>query len=276
MRAMESDRARSRTLLRRAVGVSLLLHAAVLFIGYSPSGPSSRSGVTPEGSTAAAPAGLIATLVGPDAPPTKIQPPAKAPKRPKLPAPSDTGATPKWTQAERNEMDQFLKELAVEARPKTGYEMSQRALAQARQMGRQAQDDGEEEPAGTPTRNGQAIEPFSWERYFDAFVRKLNRSAAFVERPPAREGRATRKALVRISLNADGSLKGYRVLRAADRDAELEYIRSVVEQAAPFSAFPPDIRSATDSLSILLCVYPPGEGGGSGFARSFGDEDCRG
>jgi protein TonB len=146
-----------------------------------------------------------------------------------------------------------------------------------RQMGRRAQDDGEEEPAGTPTRNGQAIEPFSWERYFDAFVRKLNRSAAFVARAPgSREGRATRKALVRISLNADGSLKSYRVLRAADRDAELDYIRRVVEQAAPFSAFPPDIRSATDSLTILLCVFPPGEGAGSGFARSFGGEDCRG
>jgi protein TonB len=173
-------------------------------------------------------------------------------------------------------MDQFLNELAVEARPKTGYELAQRALAQARQMGR-AQDDGEEDPAGTPKRNGQAIEPFSWERYFDAFVRKLNRSAAFVERAPgSREARATRKALVRISLNADGSLKSYRVLRAADRDAELDYIRRVVEQASPFSAFPPDIRSATDSLTIFLCVFPPREGGGSGFARSFGGEDCRG
>lgn len=270
---MESDRVRSRTLLRRAVGVSLLLHAAVLFIGYSPSGPSSRSGVTPNGSSAAAPPSLVATLVGPAAPLSAVPPPP----RPKPSAPAETWAEQKWTQAERAEMDQFLNELAVEARPKTGKELAQRALAQARQMGRRAQDDGEEAPAGTPTRNGQAIEPFSWELYFDAFVRKLNRSAAFVERAPvSREGRATRKALVRIALNADGSLKSYRVLRAADRDAELDYIRRVVEQAAPFSAFPPDIRGATDTLSILLCVYPPGEGGGSGFARSFGDEDCQG
>lgn len=273
---MDSDRARSRTLLRRAVGVSLLLHAAVLFIGYSPSGPSSRSGVTPEGSSAAAPSSLIATLVGPASPPSKAQPAAKTPPRPRLNLPGDSEATPKWTQAERDEMNQFLDELAVEARPKTGYELAQRALAQARQMAR-APDDGEDEPAGRPPRSGQAIEPFSWERYFDAFVRKLNRSAAFVERAPvSREGRATRKALVRVALNADGSLKSYRVLRAADRDAELDYIRRVVEQASPFPAFPPDIRSATDTLTILLCVYPPREGGGGGFARSFGDEDCRG
>jgi hypothetical protein len=174
-------------------------------------------------------------------------------------------------------MDQFLNELALESRPKTGYELAQKALAQARQVERRAQDDGEAEPAGKPTSNGRTIEPFSWEMYFDAFVRKLNRSAAFVKREPgSRETRAIRKALVRISLNADGSLKSYRVLRAADRDAELDYIRRVVEQASPFSAFPPDIRDATDSLTILLCIFPPREGEGGGFARSFGEQDCKG
>lgn len=174
-------------------------------------------------------------------------------------------------------MDRFLNELAVESRPKTGHELSQKALAQAREVGRRPQDDGEEAPAGMPTSNGRSIEPFSWEMYFDAFVRKLNRSAAFVQREPgSRESRATGKALVRISLNADGSLKSYRVLRAADREMELDYVKRVVEQASPFSAFPPDIRSATDSLTILLCIFPPREGEGGGFARSFGDQDCKG
>jgi hypothetical protein len=109
--------------------------------------------------------------------------------------------------------------------------------------------------------------------YFDAFVRKLNRSAAFVKRDSSSRG--IRKALVRISLNSDGSLKSYRVLRAADQEAELDYIKRVVEQASPFSAFPPDIRSAADSLTILLCIFPSQGGQGSGFMRSFGDQDCK-
>lgn len=284
---MESDRVRSRTSLRWAVGVSLLLHAAVLFIGYSSSGPGSRSGVMLDGFSVTPPPGLTATLVGPvtpraddrEVPPARDQrntpAPAKAAERPKLSASSDGWAAQKWTPAERAEMDQFLDELAAEARPKSGGEVAQQALAQARQAGRGPQDGGAEDPAGTSASNGQTVEPFSWEMYFDAFVRKLNRGAAFVKRDPgARGSRGTRKALVRISLNADGSLKSYRVMRAADREAELDYIRRVVEQAAPFSAFPPDIRGATDTLNILLCVYPPHEGGG-GFARSFGDEDCR-
>jgi hypothetical protein len=121
--------------------------------------------------------------------------------------------------------------------------------------------------------NGKSVEPFSWEMYFDAFVRKLNRSAAFVKRDLPSRG--TRKALVRISLNADGSLKTYQVLRAADQEAELDYIKRVIDQASPFSAFPPDIRSATDSLTILMCIFPPRDGEGGGFARSFGGQDCR-
>jgi hypothetical protein len=117
------------------------------------------------------------------------------------------------------------------------------------------------------------VEPFSLEMYFDAFVRKLNRSAAFVKNEQRTRG--LRKALVRIALNADGSLKSYRVLRSGDQVAEIAYIKSVVDRAAPFSAFPPDIRKTTDSLSILMCIYPAHDGEGGGFSRSFGGQDCR-
>ena len=80
---------------------------------------------------------------------------------------------------------------------------------------------------------------------------------------------------MQISLNADGSLKSYRVLRAADQKAELDYVKRVIDQASPFSAFPPDIRSAADSLSVLMCIFPPHQGESGGFARSFGDQDCK-
>lgn len=80
---------------------------------------------------------------------------------------------------------------------------------------------------------------------------------------------------MQIALNADGSLKDYRVLRSADQQAEIAYVKRVLDRAAPFSAFPPDIRRATDSLTILMCIYPPHDGEGGGFSRSFGGEDCR-
>lgn len=188
--------------------------------------------------------------------------------------PNDLWAARSWSSAERAEMDKFLNELGKQSRPPTGYELSQRAMAMARQMARgQSQDDGEDVTPKLPTANDKAVEPFSLEMYFDAFVRKLNRSAAFVRNDP--RARGSRKALVQISLNPDGSLKNYRVLRSADQEAEIAYIKSVIDRAAPFSAFPPDVRNVTGSLSILMCIYPAREGAGSGFSRSFGDQDCR-
>lgn len=169
-------------------------------------------------------------------------------------------------------MDNFLNELTAQSKPLTGRELSKKSLAMARQLGRSPQDGDADEASGQPNGNGKAVEPYSLEMYFDAFVRKLNRSAAFVRNDP--RARGSRKALVEISLNKDGSLKSYRVLRSGDQAAEIAYIKSVIDRASPFSAFPPDIRSARDSLSILMCIYPAHEGGG-GFSRSFGGQDCR-
>jgi hypothetical protein len=165
-------------------------------------------------------------------------------------------------------MDKFLNELPAPTTPQASPQLSQRALAMARQLGRAAPEESREPPA-----KGKGVEPFSLEMYFDAFVRKMNRSAAFVKNEPRAHG--SRKALVEISLNSDGSLKSYQVLRSADQQAEIAYIKSVIDRASPFSAFPPDIRNGTDALTILMCIMPSRAGEGGGFSRSFGGQDCR-
>jgi len=158
-------------------------------------------------------------------------------------------------------MNKFLNELGTQAKPPSGQELSRKALAMARQMGRSMDEDGADSES-----NSLAM-------YFDAFIRKLNRSAAFVKNEKRVSG--SHKALIQIALNADGSLKSYRVLRSGDQAAEIAYIKSVVERASPFSAFPPDIRQAVDSLSINMCIQPAHDGTGGGFSRSYGDQDCR-
>lgn len=268
MRAMQSRH--SRRSLWLAISASLLLHAAVLFVGFSSSGPASG------------PQRLQATLARP-APPT-AQPPApnkatasslKNPaattrqmtKPRQLSMPTSVAKDRSWTAAERADMNKFLDELDAQTKPQSGSELAEKARVMARQMRQLAPDDGQEGPAA-----GNAIEPYSLEMYFDAFVKKLNRSAAFVKNDPRRPG--SRKALVQIALNADGSLKSYRVLRSGDQAAEIAYIRSVIERASPFSAFPRDIRKVSDSLSILMCILPARSGEGGGFSRSFGADDC--
>lgn len=288
---MESRNARARKSLRLAALISLLLHAAVLFIGFSSSTPRSGSAENHGNSTRAALPGLIATFVRPAKPLPLVPPlrrrkaeplttigkragpPEKQAEQRKLTASNDAWKTRSWSSAERADMNKFLQGLSPQPKPPTGDELVQRSLAMARQFGRYPQGEAGEETPERQTANGKAVEPFSMEMYFDAFVRKLNRSAAFV--PYATGVRGSRKALVRISLNADGSLKSYRVLRAADQGAVIDYIKRVVERASPFSAFPPDIRNVRDSLSILMCIYPAHAGEGGGFSRSLGAQDCQ-
>ena len=280
MPGMEFRPLRARHSLRLAVLISVLLHGAVLWMEASTNrnaGPQGRSG------TALPRAPLVATLsrpkpAAPATPPSPVVPATSirksgaAPKKPAahpiLSARNGPWAARAWSREERSDMDKFLNESPTPApapRP-----LSERALAMARQLGRA---DEQEEAPGAPTANGKPVEPFSLEMYFDAFVRKMNRSAAFVKNDPRAQGH--RKALVQISLNPDGSLKSYKVLRAADQQVEIAYIKSVLERAAPFSAFPPDIRGATDALSIQMCIFPPNVNGSSGFSRSFGGNDCK-
>lgn len=168
-------------------------------------------------------------------------------------------------------MDDFLDELAATSKPPTGHELSRRALATAEETGHQQENESGE--SARQTANTEIVEPFSVQMYFDAFIRKMNRSAAFIKREPGSKG--SRKALVQVILNPDGSLRSYRVIRASDQQAEIAYIKRVVNLAAPFSAFPPDIRSAMDSFSVLLCIFPGREGEDGGrFSRSFSGQDC--
>lgn len=142
----------------------------------------------------------------------------------------------------------------------------------AKSEGRRLQKQDEAAEAESSV-NSKAVEPFSLQMYFDAFVRKLNQSSAFIKNDP--RSRGSHKALVQIVLRPDGTLKNYRVLRAADQQAQIAYIKNVIDLASPFSAFPPDIRGAMESFSVLICIFPAREGeSGGGFTRSFGGRDC--
>ena len=100
------------------------------------------------------------------------------------------------------------------------------------------------------------------------------RSAAFVQQRRSDRGRYI--AVVEVSLNADGTLKSYKVINAGDQQAEIDYIRRIVERAAPFGAFPPEVRKQINSLSFDICILPRhlDSGGGGMFTRTYGGRDC--
>lgn len=166
------------------------------------------------------------------------------------------------TPAQDAEMGEFLDELAVKAKPATGSELARRAMAAARAAPAVEDDPAELRELASQNRRLQQVDRFSLEMYFDALYQKLNRTAAMVKRGNAGMGR--RAAAVSVTLNPDGTLKSFRVLWSADQQAEIAYVNALFERAAPFSPFPPDMRSATRALILRVCILPGREGGAEG------------
>lgn len=162
-------------------------------------------------------------------------------------------------------MENFLDELARAPQPS----LSQRALAMAREQGRQmARQDAADEALLEMRPNAPPVHPFSLENYLDGLVRRLNRSSGFVQREKGDPG--VQPAAVRFRLNPDGSLQSFVVLNAGDQAAEIAFIKAVVERSIPFLPFPPDIDRAARSLGITICIRPGSSDGGLGFSRMNG------
>ena len=263
-----------------ALGLSVALHLALLLFKWT------QPEQLPEPASRQPPPQLDVRLAEPLARPPSPPPaaPAVTPK-PKpapqtrrkptpvqKPTPRPTEVLKSWPQAEKDQMRRFLEEL-LPSKPRSGRELQQEAIATARNLEKRVEVDDEAETISKRLRDAQ-VEPLSIELYYEALFRKLNRSAEMVKNKAKESG--SRVAVVRAVLNADGSLKSFTILQAADQQLEIAYIKSVVERAAPFPAFPPDIRKATDALILQICIQPPrsGPGGGTFFSRMSRGQGC--
>jgi hypothetical protein len=170
-------------------------------------------------------------------------------------------------------MEHFLNELTAESRPVTGLELAQRALVMARSM-RPPEETDDFAEMMRKFRDAN-VEPVSLEMYFDSLFRKMNRAAAMVKRDPHRKGNEI--AAVKIVVDQDGSLKSFTTLWAADQQDEIAYLKAVMAHAAPFPAFPPDIRRATDQIILEVCILPNrySDGSGPNFTRMAKGRSCR-
>lgn len=258
-------------LLITALALSLALHAVVLLFPRPVEKAEQRPAQTLRATLAprAAPA--------PAPPAAEAPPPAGAAARPTPPKKltidntRSRTRTPRPSTAQNQEMERFLRELGKGATPPP--DRRQRALAMAREIGREQARQGSGERDIVELRpNAPPIERLSLDMYLDGVVRKLNRSAAFVKNDPRVRG--ARVATVLVRLSPDGSLQTFKVLNAADQQAEIAFVRSVVERAVPFSAFPSDLRQSALSLGMIICVMPANFGGGGGFVRTGDGDGC--
>lgn len=257
-----------------ALIISLLLHGLVLLIPTQPPRGEERAVRRLEASftkrsVPPVPLEIASAEVVPTAKPARPLPPQKKILALDKGQGRATTARPKWSVAEREEMNAFLRELESQA-----PSLAQRSLAAAGEIARHRatrDDDGSEVLERLP--NSPPVDPFSLEMYLDSLVRKLNQSARFVRSDP--RSRGVRNAALEIRINPDGSLKSFKVLNAADQQAEIEFVRSVVDRTLPFAAFPPDIGKSARSLGMLICIMPASSvSGGFGFSRNPDGRHC--
>ncbi|MCP5227407.1 hypothetical protein [Accumulibacter sp.] len=194
------------------------------------------------------------------------QPDKPQPRRPVIAVPElRAPAVNDSSQWFKDDMKDFLDDLEAQARPAARPSLAKRSLAMASREGRQqARQDEEGTAMLERVPDTPPPPPFSLDFYLDGVVNRLNRSAAFVRNDPRSKG--VHMAAVHFRINPDGSLNTFRVLNAGDQQEEIAFIRSVVERAIPFAAFPPDIARSARSLGMTICIQP-GIGGGFGFAR---------
>ena len=263
--------------LIQAFAVSLAIHLLLLFAVHTAPPPRPAAALRLEASLAPSqpPAPPALETKPSEKPPTRSKA-TKAQPRTRVLTSDKPGraTTPKWTTAQKAEMDGFINELAEQAKAAPKPSLAQRSMAMAREQGRQMAARDEAGEAMLERRpNGPPADPFSLEMYLDGLVRRLNRSASYVRNDPRSKG--VRSASVQFRLNPDGSLKSFVVLNAGDQADEIAFIKSVVERSIPFSPFPPDIDKAARSLGVTICIQPGSSGeSGLGFTRMEGGR-CR-
>lgn len=261
------DQSREQRALLLAFAVSLAIHLAVLLAPHDERSGNPQSVSRLEARLAPSRKPVEPTVESTPAP-TAAKSAKVKPKTRIMTTDKSHSATPKWSVAQKAEMDGFLNELEEQAKATPKPTLAQRSLAMAREAGRAlAREDATGDALLELRPNGSPVNPFSLEMYLDGLVRRLNRSAGFVNNE--RRHRGVETAAVQFRLNPDGSLKSFVVLNVADQAEEVAFIKAVIERSVPFSPFPPDIDRAARSLGVTICIRP-GQNSEPGFSRMSG------
>lgn len=257
------------------LAVSLLIHLGLLLLPQQPKARAAnaqRMQVRLSESKAQVPAQAPPTPAVAEKP--LARQPQVAQRRQLLTAPNSShalAAAPKWSKAEKSEMDNFLNELDRDARQRPPPSLMEQSRQMARASAINSEREAQSDTALLELRpNAEPPDPFAVDLYFEGVVRQLNRQAAYVKTPGRNQG--VRKAMVAFRLNPDGSLKSFKVLNAGDQEDEIAYVRAIVERAAPFGAFPPELARSARNAGVVVCINPANKDGGVGFQRLGGNK----
>ncbi len=92
---------------------------------------------------------------------------------------------------------------------------------------------------------------FRYANYLGAWARKVERIGNLNYPQAAKEKRLYGNLILHVAVRSDGSVENIRLVRSSGVDELDQAAISIVELAAPYAAFPPDIAAETDVLDII-------------------------
>ncbi len=133
------------------------------------------------------------------------------------------------------------------ALPVSGHDLASRALAMARleaEIGQRINDYNKQ-----PRRKfvGVRTEEFSAARYIEDWRLKVERIGT-LNYPEAARGKLYGSLVLTVALRADGSIERIEINRSSGQPILDEAAKRIVTMAAPYAAFPPELRRDTDIL----------------------------
>jgi protein TonB len=92
---------------------------------------------------------------------------------------------------------------------------------------------------------------FRYANYLGAWARKVERIGNLNYPQAAKEQKLYGSLILHVAVRSDGSVERIRVVRSSGLDLLDQAAIQIVELAAPYSSFPPDIAADTDVLDII-------------------------
>ncbi len=224
-----------------ALFVSLILHALLIMAGQDPLPRTSGQATTPlqialrppEPSRPPPPQPSRTAAPVDEVPPDRRQAPVERPQTSRPPAahPTDTVRT------QRDSVALAPIEPAI---------TSSRLLEQVRSMARTP-----ESGSGTRVIYGSSATGPLWNQYVDDWVRKVERLGATNYPDEVRRRGLSGGPLLRVVLNADGSLARVTILRPASDPLLDEAAVAMVRMATPFAPFPTELATSAGQLELV-------------------------
>jgi len=96
---------------------------------------------------------------------------------------------------------------------------------------------------------GARAHEYRFAQYAEDWRQKIERVGT-LNYPEAARGKLYGSLLLSVTIRADGNVDSVEILRSSGHKVLDEAARRIVQQAAPYAAFPPDIRRDTDVIDI--------------------------